>query len=417
MFTIVLSGLLYVIPFLVPSLSFLLFVFLLPLFFNFFKKNLAFTHGFVWGVVVFSIHIIWFLGLIVQHGHGNCKVLFWLLTVCWFSFWAGLWFWLVEWLQQKQYRFIVSWLLPTNLFFWFLVHGSLFICDRFEGYPFFNPFVPLAYYPQSIWCLKYLGFIGGLTCLILLQLFLFLGVTQSKKYFICSFVFTFPFLLGFAFYQDQVVDTFGLKFVQPWWNKSDQRKDPIFCGYRMVHDVSYALCEKDVLLVVMPESTFGWNLYEHDKFVPMMCECSETTPILFGSQRTIDGKSYNSCFMIQGGKTNFIYDKQHLVPLVERTPKLLTWLGWSELFTTHDNVFSFPTQVQGDVIEIQNKKFQLFLCSELFFEKKILKKHTILFMCNIDWLHFTYAKRLAILHIKYLSMKNNVSIVSCVYEN
>lgn len=410
------SALFFLIPSFFPILSPLIFLFLVPVLYRSLHKRLTFFDGLAWGVAVFSCHLFWFLCLVFFKGYGCFRIALWLLTVAYSAFVSGIWFWATDFLKNKV-GWLLSWLLVTVFYFSFMVYGSLFVCGVVEGYSFFNPLLPLAEFPELVWCVGYLGFTGSLICLILFQLFSVLFcVKKEKQCLLFAVISIAPFLLGFVFYKPLRVQSSGISFVKPWWC-CVQSKDPMFAGYRMVHDITRAVYDhKDVRVVLMPESTFGWNVYEYESFIPLWCECAEHIPIVFGGQRKIGNFVRNSCFVIQEGKIVYVYDKIHLMPLVERIPRFLQVLGIGELFTVSENVFSYPEGKQDDVVELDGQRYQLFLCSELFFEAKRVKGLPILFLANDTWFCCAYAQELMELFLQYVSARYQVPVLYCTVE-
>lgn len=423
MVSLFISTFCFLIPFFYPNLSFLLFLFLTPLMYQSWLQRLTFCKGLLWGLVVFSIHLVWFLGLIFFKGNGLLRIVFILLTVSWFSFFAGAWFWLVSFFKKKFFtsneiiNFLFAWIIVTFGFFIFIIRGSLFICDVVEGYVFFNPFIPLAQYPELIWCLGSIGLIGGLIFLFLFQGLLTLGLLtrqRQMKYFVLALLSLLPFLMGLIFYQPLTVSSCGMYYLQPWWYY-DHRQDPVFCGYRMVHDVTKVVCDDSAIqTILMPESTFVGDLYTYRSFIPMLCECAQDIVIVFGGQRRVNGLARTSCFALYNEQEAFVYDKSHLLPLLERAPYLFKVFGFDRLLMSADETISYPDSFQNnDVICLQERLFQVFLCSELYFESKKIRGTSILFLGNDSWLYCSYAKRLSELFFNYISVCYKVPILYC----
>lgn len=369
------------------------------------SKSSSLKKGFLYGAIFFSFHLLWFLKLLITHGKSCLVYPFWLLTVCCLALFTGIWLWLQQQLYHRypnDIGWIVSWVISTVLYCYFVTYCSLFICGICEGYPFFNPLVLLARWPQLLWCLKYLGFTGTLTCLLLVV------CTIWKRYFVCSFIFALPFLLGFIFYQPCTVQLCHTQFIKPWWHRS---KDPMYVGYRMVHDVTKAMHNNKTLkAIVMPESSFGWDMYEYKQFVSMMCDYSDKVSILFGGQRCIGGQLRNSYFAVRDGQIIFTYDKQHLVPLMERVPQFLDCLYCGELLCRRNDVFAYGDQ-SNDIVEVNGVRFQLFICSELLHEAKPVKGLPILFVCNDAWFKSDWIKKWIILFIKYFELRYDVPVL------
>lgn len=411
MIYLVISAFLFLLPYFFSKLYGLLFFSLVPLFYRSYYRSYRFWYGFVWGIVVFSVHTIWFLQSILLHGVGCKSFLFWTLIVAWFSLFAGGWFLVQSYIQKNlksDFGFMVSWTVATVLFFYCIIENSLFCCGVCEGYVFFNPTIILAQCPPMIWGIKYVKSYGMIAGLCLAQVAMITTVVRSWWYIFVLFVAMMPFVSGFIFYRPKQLPPLPICFVKPWWHAS---KDPIFVGYRMVHDVTLLQHERpDITSIVMPESSFGWNIYNYLQFITMMSDYCAQTKILFGGQRTVDALSRGSFFVVQNGEMVFTYDKVHLMPFVERFCYLFGLSLFQQSLQQHD-FFVYGDNDQDDVIEIEQIKVQLFICSELLFEAKSIKGFPILFVCNDTWLCCDYAKRWVSLFVNYCSIKYDVPIV------
>ena len=408
-----LSAVMYVLPFFYPQLSFTLLFFLIPIVYQSYYQGLMAFHGLVWGIIVLTLHTSWFSFLLFFESTRSLRIMVILLTISWFSMPSIIWFFLTERLKslfdRQDFALILSWLTTTTIYFLYITKWSLFLLGRIEGYVFFNPFIPLAHYPHLLWPLKHLGFFACLMLLVLIQIFLVLGLVNNGRYLLVStFMITVLIAGGFWYVPKQAIMTEAC-FIRPWWHKS---KDAVFAGHRMIHDVSKALYNNDnVKVVVLPESSFPWDIDGHPYLLDALCDYPEAF-ILFGGQRKIENRYTNSCFATFGGKVVFSYDKIHLMPLVERDDALFKFLSISNLFSDGE-YFSYPEQQQKDLLMVNGKEYQVFLCSELYFEAKPIKGVPILFLGNDDWFYCDYAKKLSELFMTYFQACYNVPILYC----
>jgi len=473
-------------PFFLPALSIpCLFIFLIPLILKSKKTALTFFDGFVWGVPAFGVHGIWFLVMIATKQVGASAIVLWLVTIGWLSLFSGLWLKLIHcsWL-------ISTWLLTTVLFFFFIDKFCMFPFGGLDGYPFFSPLIPLCYYPKFLWCVKYIGSVGVLSCLILFQICLTeffypsihptsprlrrtLGTNDVKNnnyslrafvlikrfshvlndvirsthtisqpllltiqpthafsnpsfvpsvpdqvgevsrerkiYFLLALLCLIPFLVGSFFYQEKKIPTSHIKYLKPWWYG---HHNPMFVGYRMVHDIGEVIMTcPQTAYILMPESTFCWDVLEYQKFVPLWCDPDCGATIMFGGHRCVDGRTFNSFIVLRGGKITYYYDKQHLMPFVERVPKICSIFGCGNFFI-NEEVDGCKCSVDClDTIELCGQTYQVFICSELFFEAKKVKGYPIILIWNESWFCCKYMKDLAILYIKYFEIKHDVMVL------
>ncbi len=300
-------------------------------------KQLTFFQGFFWGLIVFSFHLSWILVTLWHHGAGWMCIVLWILTVLWFSASSGIW----------MYATRYSWIFSTILFFLFLIKLSLLVWGRCEGYPLLNPLLPFSDF----------------------------------------------------FKRDIRLEDEKVIFIQPWWYG---HKNPMFVGYRIADSIGE--CTKNnscVRTIIMPESTFCFDLHEFLDFVKIWSYDYEKVLILLGTHRKLNDGYLNSIVVICDGKIIQIYDKNHFMPFVESAPWGLNLFGQKN---------SKVTTEFNDIVMIGEKKYQIFICSELFFESKSVKGLPILMLWNDTWLKFGWVKKLAIRYIDYFACKHQVPI-------
>ena len=141
----------------------------------------------------------------------------------------------------------------------------------------------------------------------------------------------------------------------------------------------------------------------------MMGQDAPRVAIGFGGHRRDGNILKSSFFIVQDGKKVFEYDKRHLIPLMERSSKILTWLGLKQLLSQAE-FFAYGDTQQSDTVEICNVWYQVYICSEFFFEAKKPKGLPILFVCNDAWLCCSYAKQWVDLSIAYFSVRYRVPV-------
>src|SRR5688572_1954041 len=90
-----LSALASALPFLIPSLWWLIFLFPLPLFLATTHTNLGFRHGFMWGIIAYSLQLYDIYTGVARMAAGPTIYPFLLVAslVCGLAFYSGIWFW------------------------------------------------------------------------------------------------------------------------------------------------------------------------------------------------------------------------------------------------------------------------------------------------------------------------------------
>lgn len=372
---------------------------------------------FLYLFLFYTLQLLWLLSLLLQIGKGwlFAKVSFWLLTIVWFTFTTYLFLLAQRFLKKLFYGdvgWFASWFFSLIGLFYFLTYYSLFLCGACEGNPFFNPLILFAFVPQVLWCIKYIGFVGGLSCIVLSILFFLLySKRRCLVYLGGSFICTFPLLIGFIYYQPHKIDTGGICFIRPWWHTS---KDPMYAGYRMVHNVTQCIHHnRDISTIILPESSFGWNIYHYSEFIPMLSDYSPEVKVMFGGQRLVEGRLRNCYLAVKKGQIIFSYDKQHLVPLMERNSDFLTYIGYGELLCSTSDTFVPGSADQDDTIVINGMLYQLFVCSELLHESKPIKGLPILFACNDTWFQFSIMRYWVMLFVRYIELRYDVPVLFC----
>lgn len=438
MIHIILSAILFAFPFFYPQFCFLLFFSLVPLLKGSVDKKYGFKQGLLWGFLVFAAQLYWCLQMLFGYKCNLMTILLWLFVVFFYALFAGFWFWLQSYLYQKIFEqkksadisFIGSWLVSCTLFIYFMIYGSLFFGGVIEGYPFFNPFFICAQYPGLIWCLRYTGCGGALLCFVAFQIFATLGFFgKNKKYLLTSLLCLMPFLLGLVLHTAQKnISIPQSYFIKPWWFLS---KEPMFSGYRMVSEVArVARTYETVRFICMPESSFNWNIHDYYQFIEMMGQDAPGVYIGFGGHRRESSRREpsprefslqnddswrensllkSSFFIVKDGQKVFEYDKRHLIPMMERSCGLLALIGLKQLLTQSE-FFAYGQADQNDIVNINDVEYQVFICSEFFFEAKKTKGVPVLFVCNDAWLCCNYAKEWVELFVRYFSIRYGVPV-------
>ena len=202
-------------------------------------------------------------------------------------------------------------------------------------------------------------------------------------------------------------DTSGIVFIQPWWYGS---KNPMFVGYRMVDSIAESFMQyPHAHTLIMPESTFCFDLQAYKNFISIWSDDLQGATLLLGSHRKSDTGFLNSIFVLRDRCVVQVYDKQHLMPFVERVPVFFDMFGCGNLFLKdHENVCAKSCE---DLVVLQGQVCQIFVCSELFFQTKKVKGFPIIFLWNDAWLQFDWTKKLALKFIVYFSLKHSVAVI------
>ena len=360
---------------------------LVLLYFKYKKNGLTFKEGFFWGLLVFGSHFSWVLATLISLKMNSLLYLLWFFIVFWYALSAGIWFFLTRY----------SFSLATLCFFVFLTKYSLIFCARLEGYCLLNPLLCYKNIPSFLWIIRLYGdYVGFLLFIILSECAAF--VIMHKKFFytlLLLLIILFDFFIGNFLLKKEDFTINEIVAVKPWWYGC---KSGVFAGYRMAECLTYLsdfIEDKKIHAVIFPESTFCFDIDEYDDFFPIWSDGLEDVVIIFGTHRKVQNYYQNCVVILKNKKVERIYDKQHFMPYIEACC-----------------FFHVPhALLVNDEIELATKKYQLFVCSELFFEVKPVSQKMILFLWNDSWLFFDWTKHLAGAFIKYFSIKYEVQIL------
>jgi len=386
-----LSAVLFSTAFIFPTyFSWLVFIFLIPLFYVTLKENLSFKHGFFWGTLFFSIHGYGFLRVIIDQGQGSMRFLAVPLLVFYCAMWSGLWFLLANF---RPFKFAslpsgrterkstpdvpegseakpnelegcrgTVWILTTYTYFLFSYYALFFIFGQEQGYSFGLPLLPLAAQPQWLHWLPALKHQGLLLLLIFFQMLVVVGFLKDRRYWVAAVICFLPFAHGW--------------FVsKPGKPKPDFLKNIAFVPTpekNMNHqldaaqEITYALQEaagerSDANLFIMSENSYPFIL---DKDIEQMWKdvLPEGTSLLIGAHRKRDSKLFNSLFLLGERPIIKCYDKSSCFFITERP----CW-AFNTLFLKNKKGFSSNTNKRKPLGIPNVCSFSPYICSDLFF--------------------------------------------------
>ncbi len=355
-----LSAVLFSTAFIFPTyFSWLVFIFLIPLFYVALREKLSFKHGFFWGVIFFSTHGYGFLRVILDQGQGWLRFLAAPLLVAYCALWSGLWFFVAE--TAKKWK-VFTWIIATYAYFLFSYYALFFIFGQQQGYSMGLPLLPLAAQPQWLYWLPALKHQGLLLLLIFFQMSVVVGFLKDRRYWVAAVICFLPFAYGW--------------FVsKPGKPKPDFLKNIAFVPTpekNMNHqldaaqEITYALQEAagerpDANLFIMSENSYPFIL---DKDIEQMWKdvLPEGTSLLIGAHRKRDSKLFNSLFLLGERPIIKCYDKSSCFFITERP----CW-AFNTLFLKNKKGFSSNTNKRM-LLEIPNVcSFSPYICSDLFF--------------------------------------------------
>lgn len=397
-FYIIISSLLFTLTLFFPSMSIItMTTFLLPLH-KLYKvhSRYSFLQGCLWGVIVFGTYWYWIILLFKNQELTNLGCILWACVTIWGSIVAGLWM-----------IYFDRWpTISTVLFFIFLSRGLLIPLGSLEGAPTLNPLVLISQYKILVAPLYYVGDTGMLTFLFGIQNY----IAQQKFKSISMYIFILIMIGGICWLFQKNTNYVTMPktlIIIPWWY--NQKKGAMFDAYRLTHDLICNIRNKDIKIILTPESTFCFDLYEYNRFISLWSESADNIPILLGTHVACQGYTHNALLLLHNKKIVRSYFKTHTAPFLERT----TFVEriFKKTFLSKETI---PQRIiekkQNDLLVIDTKVYQLFMCSEFFMEAKKVWSYPILLVWNDTWLSCDYAKNLAMRFIEYFELKYGVRV-------
>ncbi len=312
-----------------------------------------------WVLIVYGLHFTWLAQLIAAHtsygfmgalaGWCVAVIYFFLLTlICWTFAW---------WLRRSR----ICLLATLIIFFLLIEHKSMWFLSSGQGYPFFNPLLPLfqrgyaRYFFPIEKCSENLDQIIGSLC--------YIKPVANKKY-----------------------------NTDVWW-----RKDPQHYAYHLTQAIQSTATDESSV-VVAPETSYPFIL-SNKPYAQQAIGISSTRPILLGTViQTGDLLNQAVVVLHQRRIINF-YVKKLLTPLFETVPTWAKRWGWGEC----DGCTEFDSiQPDGavDVFKIEQSQLVPRICLEFFlmparsYEAYPRGSSCIVAFVNDSWFSVRFTKQL-----------------------
>ncbi len=422
LFKILLSAILFNLAFffpgylgwaIIPSFIFLFQAKFLLVYSNFFKN---FKIGFLWGLLVFSFHFIWLFELLLNKSAATfvLSMIIYLLIILYASFTSGLWF-LGTRLIFSSFDTIckanhlgravtskaafLTIFFSTFSYFYFLQKYSAFFLGKVEGYPFLNPFIPLAKY----------------------------------KWFLCIYFFLIHGHFNFPNQKLKNTKIFYLKPVVKSFNQKSQNLSASVVGQKIYHQITELNLEKfesryKNLIIVSPETAYPFSLNRNLQHLKLWnCVLPHKAHFLIGSQREEQGKIFQTVYWIHASRIIDFYNKKHQMPFTEKIFSFWKGFNWSKsLFL--ENKLQFQKgegNLKKSIFQISEELYIIpKICSELFLDgslgiKELLKDKKpvlIFFFVNDSWF-IRYLKRIMENFVALKSAQIGLPIVYITHEN
>ncbi len=411
----------------------LVFLFAIPLLYVALYNHLSFFHGYLWGIIAFSVHtcsVFWGMDTLAD-GSIAARMLPMLLIVSFLSLFSLTWF-LINTLLIRFFNIhtitqkLILWVITYWLFILVMEKYCFWIFVRPEGYFLFNPLFVLAEKPQLLTLLPYFG-----KSFLLLLVLCFAGslvyayVKKSATSLLVVLIFTAPWFLSLLIPIPKTEAPVWLKKVAPL---------PVIIR-EMVNLHKQALITQELLkktadqykeaeLIIMPESSMQCS---HLSTTPSMCalwsekELGRPLHIIIGSFRW-DGPDYrNTLHWCYNGTLQKIFDKRHAMLLTEQIPPTFKMNVLEDLFFKTFSQVTPSTKPRPTFDVFPEVSFIPYICSELFFNDQpdddYKKGTTILATTNDFWCKDTNIAHLMNLAARFraIQWQRNILYISFLY--
>lgn len=375
---LVFSASLYAIPFLwSKQLWWLIFIFPIPLLYIVCTENLSFIHGYVWGLIVFSLHLSGGIFIIARLAGDSWPVglLLGIGMLLYQALYPALLFYGATKIAKGGRPFIhlFVWTTTLAIFLFWVDQYCLWILGVAEGYPLMHPLVLFAQHSCLLLLLPMLGK-QLLTLLFLLIPASVVAVLWYKNY------------KALLFFMSAIIPWAGCLYVgipqaaRPGWCHSIKSL-PCMMHSTVAHPLvtikvigrklkEIVADNAKISIVIMPESAFNSTNFENVPELLQLWSCDhigKPLHIVFGACRVQDGHYYNTLHWVYDGVLQACFDKKHAMPITERLPSVMD-NDYIRNIYFKDGVWI--TQSSNDRIGLllgESIIFVPYICSELFF--------------------------------------------------
>lgn len=382
-FLLCLSAFLYPLPFLFTQhFWWLIFFFPIPLLYITRTENLSFIHGYVWGVITFSLHLSGGIYVIACMARESCLVgvLIGVIMILYQALSVALLFWCATliarfFVLKSPIIRLCLWTAALALFIMWTDGYCLSIFGIKEGYPLMHPLIPLAQCSQLLLLLPILGksllpllFLLFPACCVALLWF------KNGKALLVWAVVCIPWIVSWC--------STAPKMQKPPWLA--QIKTISYMAYSRVanpvammkvagNELKKVIAQyPETTIIIMPESAFNCSVLAHQaELLSLWNEhcLGKAVHLIFGSFRQHKGDYCNTALWVYNGELQQCFDKRHAMLVTER----LTWMmKFPVLQRAYFDNTSETTIACNDrpILRINNDFSCIpYICSELFFNE------------------------------------------------
>lgn len=433
--SVILSALLYIGAFMYPKqCHWLVFFFLMPLYGAGAtdKKHAlgkSFLHGLLWGALVFAAHLYAVLCMFLQQTTFSAAVLVWMMLVVYCALFAGLWFMTASFFSPRQGALgaiLAVWVVTTSCFFEVVRHLIFIIFLLPCGYRVAYPLVPLAQWPEWLFCLQYIPPWMLLVCIAISSAACVISILTGDYRFLllCSISLS-PCLVGWWCGVPQA--SFGhhasCVHIQAPSYAELHSGDSLTVAQSLHHGMSAALQQfPQARCLLFAESVYPFSL-ENDHEVQQIWQqnalsLSDEVRVILGAYRSVSHNkmllSMNSVFVCDARRIIHIYDKQTYVPFLEVIPWPWNRSRFCRNFLLKNKPECYVSSASAEPFQLlSGLRVEVYVCSDLFCNEPRMQeeKLPILWLVHDAWSPAAYYKRLMLLYAQFFSMTHKRSIL------
>jgi hypothetical protein len=432
MVLLIISAFFYALPFFFPQyLWWLIFVFPVPLLYVTCTQTISFLQGYMWGVIVFILHLHAGIFIVADLAR-DMRWVGYLMGFAMIAYQAlvpAFLFWLVTkithiFLIKRSFVRLALYTLALALFIWWTDQYCLWIFGIKEGYPFMHPLLPLAQQPKMLLLLPILGkqLLILLFLLVPASFVILLWYKNSRAllFFVCAVM---PWIMCFVYK--------GRHTKLPGWHHSIKSLPCMIHATGNNPEIIMKIVARhlktiieqypEVTTIIMPESALNiTDCVDKPKLLHLCSKEYVGKPLhfIFGACRKQDDCYYNALHWVYNGQLRACFDKKHAMLMTER---LSDWMNGDLMRGIYFKEEPCITRSCNNRTLLQltdGVAFVPYICSELFFNEypdDCYSAMPIIAIINDILLVNSFMQKLLLLLARFKAMQWQRDIVYVAY--
>lgn len=384
-----------------------------------------FAQGLVWGVCVYGFHLYPMMLLAYTHA-GFAGYVFLVFLWCYMALLAGIWFAVTHALMQIKIVSSIPYVLYSislYAYIYLIDTSSFFIFGCYEGYGGLHPLVLCMQYVACraiVWSigLEFATFLFIVFSTLLVAAFLYAS-PRRYIYFITIVLITSVYISNYVAPKKNKdvpdwIAKIGTISLPLQSNCIDKQWDVAQQLYKKID--TYIRDNHRVELIIFPESTFCFELNRFPEMIQFLTEyiCKDKgIKLILGCHRKEGPRLYNTLYYLSE-EPLYTYDKTHGLLGAERVPHIAQWSNQNKSLLMQGVTFT-QASVDQSLLKWQDRVFQPYICSELFFTSK-RSSASILCIANDAWYVGTFLPQLLALTALFKSVVAQRELIYVAHE-